>query len=266
MKKYYVGAVIIVAALTIGLFARSAFGATLVVRQHVVKVQNASGTTCPITITSSLAGSVLTIAGFSRSTRAITGVTDNQGNTWVQAAGAAGSESTGLITSDNWYVLTPTAGVTTITVAFSGAAGTDNRDCEAWEVTGFITPGYDTGGHTTGATGVGTTDNGPSLTMTGTKGFSWAATNSGGSTAAFPKSGNEYTAGGDLTSDFVGGFASLIYAASGTHQPVALDGGSGNPFLITAAAIKETAPPVFHATVTQMSGIQTQMSGIQTIL
>lgn len=212
----------------------------LAIQQHVVENETASGTTCPITITSSLAGSILAVAGYNRGSRTITGVTDNKSNTWVQATGAAGSDSGGVVTSDNWYMLTPTAGVTTITVQFSGTAGTDARTCEAWEVIGFNTPVYDTGGHTTSATGSGTTDSGPILTMSGISGFSWAATNSGGSTSAFPKSGNEYMAGGDLSGNFVGGFASLIYSASGSHQPVALDGSSGASFLMTAAAIKET--------------------------
>lgn len=214
-------------------------GGFIAVRQHVLKVQSASGTTCPITITSSLAGSVLTISGYSRGSRTITGVTDNQGDTWTQATGAAASGSGGANTADSWYALTPAAGVTLITVQYSGSAGTDKRTCEAWEVAGLSNPSFDTAGNVA-TTGSGTIDTGPSLTMTGTDGFSWGGTNSSGSTSAFPATGNEYRSGGDLSGDFIGGFASLVYSSSGTHQPVATDGGSGSQFVMTAAAIKGT--------------------------
>jgi hypothetical protein len=210
--------------------------------QHVLKKQTASGTTCPVTIISSQAGSVLTIAAYNRNSRTVTGVTDNNGaDGWTHVTNGAGSDGSGVNTADTWYTLAPTAGVKTITVQYSGSAGTDARTCEAWEVAGFTNPVFDTGGATLNATGVGTSDNGPSLTTTGSTGFSWAVTESSGSTSAFPKSGNEYTAGGDLSGDFIAGFASLIYASSGTHQPVALDGSSGATFTMSAGAIMNSS-------------------------
>lgn len=221
------------------LFPSLCFGA-IAVRQHATNRISTSGTTVPMTITASLSGSVIAVTCVNANTRTVSSVTDDKGNTYVHATNSDGSQSSGALDIDSWYSITTVSGAVTVTCNYSGVAATDTRTGYVWEVTGFVSAVYDVGGNSSPGTGVGTTDSGPSLTMTGTTGFSWGGARSGSSISASPLSGNEYNAGGDSSGDFTGGSLSLLYVASGTHQAQWLDGGSGSQFIASIGSLKES--------------------------
>lgn len=111
-----------------------------------------SGTvsTVSITITSSTAGNLLAVdidclIENPSDTLSVSGVTDNKGQTWSKATGAAGSylySGAYPAITDIWYFPNSAAGVTTVTVTFTGTGvGTDTIStfCEVSEITGCAT-------------------------------------------------------------------------------------------------------------------------------
>jgi hypothetical protein len=87
--------------------------------QHAEAKTTASATV-PITITASLAGSLLVVMIANDISTLISGVTDNNGNTYVQAPGAHGGDA--FARQDIWYSANAIAGVTTITVTANGTS------------------------------------------------------------------------------------------------------------------------------------------------
>lgn len=105
------------------LTAFPAFGAW----SRVQLKSNAPGTSAAsraVTITSSVSGDILVVAivsGDTNAARAVTGVTDNRGDTYAKLVSVAGS---GGLKSDTelWYCLNPLSGVITVTATISASA------------------------------------------------------------------------------------------------------------------------------------------------
>lgn len=87
--------------------------------QHA-EAKTTSSATVPITISSSLNGSLLVVMIANDISTLISGVTDNKGNTYVQATGAHGGDS--FARQDIWYSANSAAAVTTITVTATGTS------------------------------------------------------------------------------------------------------------------------------------------------
>ncbi|OWK42486.1 Glycoprotein gp2 [Fimbriiglobus ruber] len=96
-----------------------------------------TGTTCAATITSSTAGNLLAV-GIVNSTgtlRTVTGVTDNIGQTYLQVPSAYATSTVSPVFSDIWYFPNTAAGVTTVTVTFSGSVA--NAVINVTEISGI---------------------------------------------------------------------------------------------------------------------------------
>lgn len=211
----------------------------IALRQHGTAYSAANANTSSATITSSLAGSVLIIAteyGLAGGT--ILSVTDNKGNTWVQATNAASAPLGGGGT-DVWYYLTSASGVTTITVTYSSTS-TNEKTIWYAEVTGFTTPAFDVAGHVTSGTATGFNNPGPSITTASAAGFIWAADQTALGNLTGMQGGNAFTFG-DQQTNTGGASAYLITAGTGTYQPVWVSDTTADTVDSSAAAFKETS-------------------------
>lgn len=210
--------------------------------QHKVAQTTASQLTVAVTVTSTAVGALLVVCTGNNGTRTVVSVTDNAtggSNTYVQASGAAGT--TGVDQTDVWYCLSAAhAGATTVTVTFSGVAGTFNKEAWVFEVSGFTSAAFDLAANVTNGTGVASTDTGASVTTTSTTGFLVGVITTSFTIAANPKAGNEFTSGGDIsaTSDAA---CSLISSTATAHQPVWTDGTATASFCSSTAAFKEAS-------------------------
>jgi hypothetical protein len=220
--------------------------AAVTIVQHKANSSSTSASTLTVTIAANSAGSLIVVgagAGNNTTQRTISSVADNAtggSNTYTCDANSQGSSTSGTlkIATKVCYCLSAAhAGATTITITYSGSA--TYRDAVVWEVSGFTTAGFDTSAGTTNAVGVGTTDTGASVTTSGASGFVVGFIDTGGWVTVNPKSGNEFTAGGDITSNNSAG-CSLISASAAAHQPVWTDGNSAYNFAASTLAIKET--------------------------
>jgi len=204
--------------------------------QHKFTDSNPAGTTQTVTVTSTVAKSVLVVTSAVSANRTVSSVTDG-GDTFVQATGAAGNNGTNFV--DAWYCLAGSGGKTTITVTYSSSLATSESFVEVWEVTGFKIPAFDLAS-TNHSNAVANTATGVALTITGAIDFIASAIINTDSITANPKSGNAFTFGGDITSK--GSAAcSLATSSIGTYTPAWTTSTTTDAFVTTIIAIKELA-------------------------
>lgn len=191
-----------------------------------------------------MAGMTLCVApGWLDTSINVSGVADTAGNaTYTQVANARANSTAGGFASDVWCVpqSAGSASPVQITVTFSGTTGAYRAmGFWAFQRTGSPTPAIDVGNNASNATGSGTDINGASVTTTSSAGFAVAIVivNSGPVTGN-PKSGNEFTAGGDLLTVGGNAVASVITTTTGAHQPVWTDTTSSDIYCASTAAIK----------------------------
>lgn len=212
----------------------------LAVVQHTVAFSAANATTVAITVTATGTGRLLVVGTACNEDRTVTGVSDGT-TAFTQFTGVRGALSGISSFSDIWYLPASSNGKTTITITFSGVAGTFEKLGWFWEVSGFTTAGADVGTHVDDQTAtVGALENGGSVTTTSTTGFVVGVVVSNTGTLNNPHIGNEFTSGGDIevgTTFWAG--CSLISSTAAAHQP-AWDGVASDPFAASTASWKET--------------------------
>lgn len=218
----------------------------LSVVQHKLANSAANSTTLDITVTSTGAGNLLVCGASNQGTRTVTGISG--GGTWVQFPSAeitvSGRET------DIWYVVSSSSGVTTVTITYSGAAGTFSKTGEVWEVSGFTTAAED-GANTTSGNTAGGTMTGAAVVTTSTNGFV-VGINGNAATGTIdqnPAAGNEFTSGGDSVDRF--GAVSLISSTAVSHTP-AWHVTADVAFVASTAAFKEGGPPPTPAGLPQI--------------
>lgn len=211
----------------------------IAVVQHTSNSSVASATTVAVTISATAANS-LVVVGCSAwdVTRTVSSVSDGT-NTYTQATGAA---SVGFVAGgvDFWYFLKVGSGITTVTITFSGAAGTFDKQGIVWEVSGFVNAAFNLAG-VVQTSGSGTTDTGASVT-TSLPGFAAGligVQTTEGSIVANPQGGNSFTSGGDITSSLHAAGCSKILSSGGAQQPVWTDGFSSHNFNASTVTFKE---------------------------
>lgn len=224
---------------------RGADAAPSLSQAAVFAVTSASQTTSAATITSSGAGHLIVVGLIAfdpaPAARTVSGVTDNIGNTYTQATGAASSSVSGSTTTDVWYCLSASAGVTTVTGTWSGAAWAGSKAVIVWEVQGMTTAAFDLAAHVSNGTGAANLDAGASVTTTGASGFVVGVANTDNSIDLNPNTGNEFTSGGASDPSGTGwAGASLISSTAAAHQPVWHDTNPTSPYGASTAAFKDT--------------------------
>lgn len=216
----------------------SSWGA-ITITQHAKGSSSANSTDVAVTV-SSTASKVLVVGTVRNgSTDTVSSVADNIGNTYVHATSS--KAVFGAVTSDIWYCLNATSGVTTVTVHW-GVTATTNKLAEVWEVAGFTTPVFDlaNNGSNDGAANVIT---GASVTTTSTIGFIAAIVGDGNSDITQnPNAGNEFTSGGDIVdgTNFVGA-TSLISVTAAAHNSAWHTTSAAPHEVNSIAAFKESA-------------------------
>jgi hypothetical protein len=183
------------------------------------------------------AGHLLVVGTANDNSQTAISVSDGT-NSFTQAPNTHGVDQNPHDTN-MYYLLSSTAGKTTITATFSGAAAAYTREIWFWEVSGFTNPQYDGGNHTQNldADGSGVSA-GDVTTTTSTTGFIAAVISYGAAVTQNPKTGNEFTAGGDLVSTGDAS-ASLISTTAAQHQPVWVGDTANASFATSTAAFRE---------------------------
>ena len=237
----------------------------ITVTQHKSGTSVVSATTVAVTVTALGAGHLIVVGCSNGGTRTVVSVSDGT-NTYTQGASCAANANTAADNTDLWYCLVSASGPTTVTVTFSGAAGTFSKQAEVWEVAGFTSPVVDVHNIVNNTQQTNGDDVGASVTTTATAGFvaGIVRTATSGSISANPKAANEFTSGGDIPETHVGA-VSLISATAAAHQPVWSDGNSFINYCASTIAFKEGSSgpttaqeiPIFDQ---QASG---QMVGLQ---
>ncbi|HEY1648964.1 MAG TPA: hypothetical protein VGF96_13365 [Terracidiphilus sp.] len=205
---------------------------------NTANTQATSGSSLAITVPATRAGDLLAIAtGFydGATLRTVSKVcTDGTacaaGNSFTQVPGAAaaGVAST-LPGTDQWVLLSAKAGVTTITITYSGAV--TNAEAMYWEAEKgnagtWAIDNSGSGNHIHGTVSSGTAT-GAAVTTSGAVDFCIAnVSESGTGVSANPKSGNAFVYPGDIFSDTGDAAASLLSATAGSQTP-AWTSGSG---------------------------------------
>lgn len=211
-------------------------------RSHTVLDSILNTATCIVTgIGSTLQGSLIVVSAANVAGRTVTGVTDNLGtNVYVRATSAAAVSTTGTLGSDIFYCLSANSGVTSVTITFSGAAGTDNKDGWVDEVTGFTTAAFDLANHVDNQTTAANVDTSAAIVTTSTNGFAMAVCATAGSVTVNPKAGNEFSAGGDIAPTTTNAACALISSTAASHQAQWTDS-FGLTYCASIAAFKEGA-------------------------
>ena len=220
------------------LLLSQAWGA-VTLTQHNKVASAANSVSATLSGLTSTTGSVCVVGTNTNTTRTVSTVTDNIGNTYVGVSGATATNFTNN-TTEIWRTFSCGAGVTSITVTWSGSAAVFDKEIFFFEVTGCTSCADDTSGHTNNGSGVSNVYTGPSITTTGTSGFSAAVIALGSSIDQNPNSGNEYSSGGDISSNG-NAAASLIYSTAASHQPVWHGTGASSNFCASVAAFKASA-------------------------
>lgn len=214
--------------------------------QHVLGASTANAVTLAITISAAGTGNALLVGTGNAGDRTVTGISDGT-NSLTQATNTPATWGAFSLGTDGWYLLSTTPGATTITITFSGAAGTFAKYGEVWEVSGIINPQFDAGNNTSDGVGASDIMTGPSLNMT-RSGFVAAIVtgqSGNGDITVNPSVGNEFVSGGDISSDtFFAGCSYIENSISGTHQPKWTSGSSSPNFCASVFAIKENKMPV----------------------
>lgn len=202
------------------------------------QVGSATGSSSPLVVSlgsASEAGTLLIVfliyAG--TSDLAISGVTDDAGNTYAQVPSAIASFVQSGVTgfADIWYAVNNVGGAVNVNIAVSGTAIVTMFGGVA-EVSGIVgSSPLDGSGHTvSNGTGSGTSYAGPSFSTTVTDflfSFGDAAT-------SFTAVSSPWT---------FDNFAYVENASSGSYQPVFTASGSNGSYLLTAAAFKVSSSP-----------------------
>lgn len=217
--------------------------AAISLTQHSVAVSAANAVTIAKTVTSTGSGNLLITGLANAGQRTVTGCTDNIGNTWVQAASAAANWPTLNFNTDIYYVLSGTSGVTTVTCTFSGVAGTFDKEAWFFEVSGCTSCAFDGAAPLSSGSGVASVYTGASVTTTGTTGFAVGIIQLGSSVDQNPNSGNEFSAGGDISVNGNAG-ASLISSTAAAHTPVWHGTTTNSNFCSSTATFKLTSGAV----------------------
>lgn len=207
--------------------------------QHSSIPSNASSVTVALTVTPTAKGNLLVACCGNNGGRVTLGVTDGASD-FKPVAGSVSSNVDGRAT-DVWFLPLSSAGPTTITATFSGAPGTFEKSIFFFEVSGFSSPGVDVAGVVNNGAGSGTDVNGAPVLTTSDQGFIAAIAIVASAIVDNPKTGNEFSSGGDL-STFSDAACSLISATAAAHQPVWTDSVSGVSFASSTAAFKECPP------------------------
>lgn len=202
--------------------------------QSAANTTTASANSIALTVSATGSGNLLVVAANNNGTRTVTGVSDGT-NAFTQASGAAGTNS--AKNTDIWYLLKSTAGMTTITVTFSGSSGTFTKDAWFWEVTGFHHVAFDTAGHVNSGAQSGGLASGASVTTTGGLDFIVGVDLTNFAVTSNPKLGNAFISGGYILSDNDAA-SSLISQSAASYQPVWTD--NGTSFTSSTAAFRET--------------------------
>lgn len=210
--------------------------------QHKVTQTTANQLTVAVTLAPTASGSLIVVCTGNAGTRTVLSVVDDASggsNTYTQAASAAATQAAHQ--SDIWYVLSAAnSGAVTVTATFSGATGTFNKEAWVFEVSGFTTAAFDGAGGVTNGTGASNTDTGAAITTTSTTGFLAGVIITANNITVNPKAGNEFTAGGDITSTSDAA-ASLISSTAASHQPAWTDSAAAGSFCSSTAAFKESS-------------------------
>lgn len=208
------------------------------------KATSSGGTTVAVTVTSSTAGSLLVaLVGFNIGAVSVVSVTDNQSNTWVSSGAVASAANIGL---EAWHCVSPTAGVTTVTVTVSVAAASQltahieewakNGATAALDAVGVVNSGASTASPVGGA-----------VTTTGAVGVAAGLLmlNNGVQTISGMTGGDDFTSGQiDNATPRAVGSAYLITSATGTYSPQ-WDLSAADTFAATTISFKDASatPP-----------------------
>lgn len=196
-------------------FSTTLSWSAIAVVQHKKNSQISSGNTVPVTVTSTTNKLIVVATSRNGSSDSVSSVTDNIGNTYVQATSARGTFATA--TSDIWYCTNATSGVTTVTVTWGVTAAT-NRLAEVYEVSGYTTPILDVANHGNAA-GSSNVITGASVTTNTTTDFVAAIVLTAGTIDQNPNAGNECTAGGDvIDGTLVSASCSILPATAASHN------------------------------------------------
>lgn len=215
-------------------FPPTAAGAVSII-QHTTGHSASLGltVTCALTATGASRNIIVGVASGSSgaSNLIVSGITDNQGNAYQLAAGSRGTYE--YAATEVWHSLGAAGGVTSMTVTFSGNPGL-YRECFAYEVSGTLT--FDTASKVDSGMCVANVCTGASVTTATTTGFVLAivATDP---IDQNPKTGNEFTSGGDI--GFGGAAASLISGTAATHQPAWHNDRASQHFVSSTAAYRQ---------------------------
>jgi len=220
------------------LLATKPASAAVAVVQHVTCSSTASAVTIACTIASTGTGNLIVVGtGVVNLSSLATGVADTKCSGYVQATGAVAvnySRST-----DVWYCLSSVSAATVVTVTFSGTAGTWEKTCEVWEVSGMGTVTFDLAGTATGTGPASPAEVlGPSVTTTSTNGFVVGEVWSSNNITAAPYAGNEFTSGGDIATSLNFSGISLISTTATGHQPAWGVSAGSDPYCASTAAFK----------------------------
>ena len=229
------------ASIYFGTMGTSTTSCPIVSTPTSVTVQHAAGSSAsksnslsfPIP-TTSLGDMIVVVAGANDNTITLSGVSDSAGDSFTHASNARFTSSGSFV--DVYYALKTTkAGATTVNISYS--KNVTKSDAEVWVVSGYMSPVLDVVNGVNNGVQSGGTSTGASVTTTSAfDEFVAAFVNTSGVVSANPKSGNEFTSGGDKTGNGDAG-ASLVSDTAGAHQPAWSD--NGTSFSSVTIAFKE---------------------------
>lgn len=212
----------------------SAAAALTVVQHETTGTSALGGNTLTITLNQATgSGNLLVVGEMNDDSMLVSGVSDGTNN-FTQIPNVQAVDN--VMYTDMWYLPLSTAGKTTITVTFSGTVN-DFATMEVWEVSGFASPAVDVSMALSNGVQSGGFATGPVVTTTTTKEFIAALDQSSATVSQNPKTGNEFTSGGDIDTGN-NGYCSLITTVAGAHQPAWKDNGAS--FESSVAAFRES--------------------------
>jgi len=208
------------------------------IQQIISNSTTASQATVDATLTSTTGGNLIIVGAMADGSLTVSSVTDNIGNTYTHATNA--NLTANGRTTDFFYTLSATSGVTTVTATFS-AADTSTKGIVVWEVSGLNSVAFDLAAATSG-TAASANGNGASVTTTGTRGLVAALNYSNGTFSATGpnmSANNEFTGAGARLASNAASAISLISTSAAAHQP-AWSMTNGVTFTASTVAFKET--------------------------
>lgn len=176
-----------------------------------------SGTTIAVTMASTQSSSVLAAVIQNHNTLTVTkvctdGTTCGAGNSFTKITGATASQSNHE--SEIWYLTGHAAGVTTVTVTYSGTIS--NAGMKVFELAGVSA--LDTSNGLSNGTGASNVNTGASITTSGSPDIAVSITVTGGTTEMVPNDGNIFTyddlifsTSGDATGALIGTGSSIHF-------------------------------------------------------